>query len=66
MVAEIAFHEIIIKGLNAFMANKMNVSPEEIDAFLEPYQNQETMTKYVQSVHRRTMKRIQELEASSS
>ncbi len=65
MVAEIAFHEIIINGLNAYMAKKMNVSREEIDVFLEQYQNQETMTKYVQSVHRRTMSRIQELEASS-
>ena len=56
MVAEIAFHEIIINGLNAYIAKKINVSPEEIDTFLEQYQNQETMKKYVQSVHQRTMR----------
>jgi len=38
VVAEIAFHEILLNALNAFIVKRMNVSPEEIETFVEQYQ----------------------------
>lgn len=64
VVAEIAFHEILLNALNAFIVKRMNVSPEEIETFVEQYQV-EKRGAYVHSVHKRMQKRINELAASS-
>jgi hypothetical protein len=64
MVAEIAFHEILIKALTAYIAKQSNVSTEEIEAFVDQYAP-EKRSAYVQSVHMRLKQRIDELAASS-
>jgi hypothetical protein len=39
VVAEIAFHEIFINTLNAFIVKRMNVPAEEVETFVENYQS---------------------------
>ena len=64
MVAEIAFHEILIHALTAYIANQSNASIDEVDAFIEQHSS-DKKTDYVQSVHMRLKKRIEELAAAS-
>jgi hypothetical protein len=64
MVAEIAFHEILVNALTAYIARQSNGSVDEIDAFIERYSSDKRMA-YVQSVHMRLKKRIDELAAAS-
>ena len=64
MVAEIAFHEILINALTAYIANQSNASTEQVDAFIE-HHSSDKRTAYVQSVHMRLKKRIDELAATS-
>ena len=64
VVAEIAFHEILVHALNAFIVTRMNVSGEQIEAFVENYQTNKRQA-YVESVHRRMQRRINELAVSS-
>ena len=64
VVAEIAFHEILVNALNAFIIKRMNVSGEEIETFVENYQTDKRQA-CVESVHRRMQRRINELAASS-
>ena len=39
VVPEIAFHEIFINTLNAFIVKRMNVPAEEVETFVENYQS---------------------------
>jgi hypothetical protein len=64
MVAEIAFHEMLIHALTAYIAKRSNASIEEIDAFIEQHTS-DKRAAYVQSVHMRLKKRIEELAAAS-
>lgn len=64
MVAEIAFHEILINALTTYIAKHSNASIGEIDAFIEQHSS-DKRTAYVQSVHMRLKKRIEELAAAS-
>ena len=64
VVAEIAFHEIFINALNAFIVQRMNVPPEEVETFVENYQTDKRQA-YVESVHKRMQRRINELAGSS-
>jgi phosphoribosylaminoimidazole-succinocarboxamide synthase len=64
MVAEIAFHEILINALTAYIAKQSNASIDEVDAFIEQHSS-DKRTAYVQSVHMRLKKRIEELAAAS-
>jgi hypothetical protein len=64
VVAEIAFHEILVNALNAFIVTRMNVSGEEIETFVENYQTDKRQA-YVESVHRRMQRRINDLAVSS-
>ena len=64
VVAEIAFHEILVNALTAFIVTRMNVSGEEMEAFVENYQTDKRQA-YVESVHRRMQRRINDLAVSS-
>jgi hypothetical protein len=64
MVAEIAFHEILINALTAYIAKQSNGSIDDVDAFIEQYASDKRMA-YVQSVHMRLKNRIEELAAAS-
>lgn len=64
VVAEIAFHEILINALTAYIAKQSNGSIDEVNAFIEQYSS-DKRTAYVQSVHIRLKKRIEELAAAS-
>jgi hypothetical protein len=64
VVAEIAFHEIFVNALNAFIVKRMNVSAEEVETFVENYQTDKRQA-YVESVHKRMQQRINALGASS-
>ena len=64
VVAELAYHEILVNALNAFIVKRMNVPAEEIESFVDNYQTDKRQA-YVESVHRRMQRRLDELAASS-
>lgn len=64
MVSEIAFHEILTNALSAYIAKRLNVSTEEIETFVDQYAP-EKRAAFVQSVHARMKRKLDELDASS-
>lgn len=64
MVAEIAFHEMLIHALTAYIAKQSNASLDDVDGFIEQHSS-DKRAGYVQSVHMRLKKRIEELAAAS-
>jgi hypothetical protein len=64
MVAEIAFHEIRLDALTAYIAKQSHASIDEVNAFIEQHSS-DKRTAYVQSVHMRLKKRVDELAAAS-
>jgi hypothetical protein len=65
MVAETAFHELLINALTAYIARQSQASIDEIDAFIEQHSS-DKRAAYVESVHMRLKKRIEELAADEA
>jgi len=63
LVAEIAFQEVTINGLSAFVEKKLNVSRDEVSTFVQGY-GLENGRQYVTQVKARMEKRLQEIGES--
>lgn len=64
MVAEMAYQEILINGLSAFVQKKLNVSSEEIETVVTEYAREKSQG-YVMQAKARMEKRLRELSESS-
>lgn len=64
LITEIAFQEVTLNAMTAFIQKKLNVSFDEVETFVDQY-GKENGSQYVLSVKRRMEKNIAELEAAS-
>jgi beta-xylosidase len=65
LVSEIAFQEIRIHALSAYIAKQLNVSMEEIESFLDQYAPEKRAAS-VQSVHLRMERKMRDLGGDTS